>query len=162
VNNITRAICELDPDHQQWYQARAKLYLQQLRTLDGWIRQQFNILPPEQRILVTSHYAFNYFCQQYGFKNHAPVGWSTGNEMGAGMTPQRRKMVVDSIRSFNVKALFVESSVNPKLIRQIAKDANVVVGGELYSDSMGATGTAGETYLGMMRENVLTIIQALK
>jgi manganese/iron transport system substrate-binding protein len=162
VNNIVRAISELDPERQQWYQARAKLYLQQLRTLDAWTRQQFNVLAPEKRILVTSHDAFNYFCQQYGFKNRAPVGWSTGSEMGAGMTPKRRKLVVDSIRSFQVKALFVESSVNPKLIRQIAKDANVVVGGELYSDSMGAAGTAGETYIGMMRENVLTIIQALK
>jgi len=162
VNNITRAVSELDPKHHQWYQARAKLYLQQLRTLDAWIRQQFNVLPPQQRILVTSHDAFNYFCQQYGFKNRTPVGWSTGNEMGAGTTPQRRKLVVDSIRSYRVKAVFVETSVNPKLIRQIAKEANVQVGGQLYSDSMGSAGTAGETYIGMMRENVLTIIQALK
>lgn len=162
VNNITKAVIALDPEHTFGYQARAKLYLQQLRALDSWIRQQCNAVAMEKRILVTSHDAFNYFCQQYGFKNHAPVGWSTGSEMGAGMTPKRRQIVVDSIRSFNVNAVFVETSVNPKLIRQIARDANVSIGGELYSDSMGPAGSAGESYIGMMRENVLTIVWALK
>jgi manganese/iron transport system substrate-binding protein len=56
----------------------------------------------------------------------------------------------------------VETSVNPKMIRVIAEEAGVRIGGELYSDSMGAAGTGGETYLGMMRENVLTIVGALR
>jgi manganese/iron transport system substrate-binding protein len=70
--------------------------------------------------------------------------------------------VIESIRSFGVKAIFVETSVSPELIKQIANDAGVGIGGELYSDSMGAMGTAGETYIGMMRENVLTIVKAMK
>ena len=56
----------------------------------------------------------------------------------------------------------VETSVNPELIREIAREAGVKIGGKLHSDSMGAVGSAGETYVGMMRENVLTIVQALK
>ena len=92
----------------------------------------------------------------------APAGWSTGQEIGAGVTPARRKAAVDSIRDFGVKAIFVETSVNPKLIREIASEAGVQIGGELYSDSMGPTDTAGESYIGMMRENVLTIVQALR
>lgn len=162
VNNITRAICDLDPDHADQYRARAKLYLQQLRAVDGWIREQFSAIPVDKRILVTSHDAFNYFCGEYGFKSRSPVGWSTGSEMGGGMTPKRRKQVIESIQSFGVKTVFVETSVNPKLIREIAREAGVRVGGELYSDSMGAQGSAGETYIGMMRENVLTIVGALK
>lgn len=161
VNNILRAMIQLYPEGKGDFIARAKLYLQQLRVLDSWIREQFNAIPPPQRILVTSHDAFNYFAKEYGFKNTAPVGWSTGSELGAGMTPERRKLVIDSIRSFGVKAVFVETSVNPKLVREIAQEAGVQVGGTLYSDSMGAAGTAGETYIGMMRENVLTIINSL-
>jgi manganese/iron transport system substrate-binding protein len=161
VNNIVRAMIRLDPKGKYNYTARAKLYLQQLRVLDSWIREQFNIIPPKQRILVTSHDAFNYFAREYGFKNTAPVGWSTGSELGAGMTPERRKVVINSIRSFGVKAVFVETSVNPKLVREVAREAGVKVGGELYSDSMGEEGSAGETYIGMMRENVLTIIKGL-
>lgn len=162
VNNIVRAVSQLDPDGRESYEARASLYLGQLRELDGWIQKQVSQLPPNKRILVTSHDAFNYFCKAYGFQGRAPVGWSTGDEIGAGLTPQRRQQVVDSIRSFGVKAIFVETSVNPKLIREIASEAGVAIGGELYSDSMGEPGSAGETYIGMMRENVLTITQALK
>ena len=162
VNNIVRAVIQLDPAGKAEYVARAKLFLQQLRVLDAWTREQFNAIRPEQRILVTSHDAFNYFCREYGFKSRAPVGWSTGSEVGAGMTPKRRRLVTESIRSSGVKAVFVESSVNPKLIRGLARDAGVTIGGTLYSDSMGEAGSAGETYIGMMRENVLTIVRALR
>jgi manganese/iron transport system substrate-binding protein len=162
VNNITRAVIELDPDGEMEYAACAKLFLQQLRVLDAWIREQFNAVPAQRRILVTSHDAFNYFAREYGFRNEAPVGWSTGAEVGGGMTPARRKEVIESIQGFGVPAIFVETSVNPKLIREIAAEAGVSVGGELYSDSMGEAGTAGETYIGMMRENTLRIVTALR
>ena len=162
LKNIVQAVSKLDPDHATEYAARGQLYANQLRTLHLWITRQVNTIPSERRILVTSHDAFNYFCREYGFESAAPAGWSTGDEVGGGVTPQRRRQAVASIRKFGVKAIFVETSVNPKLIRQIAADAGVHVGGKLYSDSMGPAGSAGETYLGMMRENVLTIVQALK
>lgn len=158
IRNTLAALTKLEPEHAAAFEARAQLYLQQLRVLDGWIKEQVNQIPKEQRILVTSHDAFNYFAQEYGFKNEAPAGWSTEGEI----TPDARQRVVRSISGFNVKAIFVETSVNPKVIEDIAREAGVKKGGELYSDSMGAAGTAGETYIGMMRENVLTIVNALK
>lgn len=167
VNTIARAFIQTFPELAPRFQARAELYLQQLRGLDAWIRRQAARIPPPRRILVTSHDAFNYFCREYGFNPEqgymslAPVGWSTGGEVGAGMTPQRRKEVVDSIRNSGARAVFVETSVNPKVIREIARDAGVRIGGSLYSDSMGERGTTGESYLGMLRENVLTIVTAL-
>jgi manganese/iron transport system substrate-binding protein len=168
VNNILAALSRLDPAGKAQYRARAKLFLQQLRVLDAWIREQVNQIPPERRLLVTSHDAFNYFCREYKFNPRndflslAPVGWSTGSEVGAGMTPERRRMVVNSVRDFGAPAVFVETSVNPKLIREIAQEAGIKIGGELYSDSMGESGTAGETYIGMMRENVILIVEAMK
>jgi len=161
VNNILKAIVELDPDHADQYRVRAELYLNQLRVLDAWIDKQVSRLPAERRVLVTSHDAFNYYSARYGFKVRSPIGWSTGTEIGGGMTPQRRRLVVSSIREFDVPAVFFETSVNPKVIRQIAGEAGVAVGGELYSDAMGAPGTAGETYVGMMRENTIVITKAL-
>jgi len=162
VNNILRAMIELDPAGEEQYTARARLYLDELRALHLWTQREVAKIPPSKRILVTSHDAFQYFCAEHGFKSAAPVGWSTGEEIGAGLTPAKRKATVDSIRGFGVKSIFVETSVNPKLIREIASEAGVDVGGELYSDSMGPPGSAGETYLGMMRENVITIVHALK
>lgn len=168
VNNILKAFEQFDPPRKDEYRARAKLLLQQLRVLDAWIREQVSLIPPQQRILVTTHDAFNYFCHEYKFNpsnnylSIAPVGWSTGGEVGAGMTPERRRLVIESIRNSGAPAIFVETSVNPKLIREIARDTGVKIGGSLYSDSMGERGSAGETYVGMMRENVLLIVAALK
>ncbi|UUO04779.1 zinc ABC transporter substrate-binding protein [Blastopirellula sp. J2-11] len=162
VRNIRDAVSQYDPAHRDQYHARAQLYLDELRTLDGWVRKQMNAIPVEKRILVTSHDAFNYFCREYHFTAATPVGWSTGSEVGGGVTPERRRETVESIRSFGVRSIFVETSVSPVMIRQIADEAGVVVGGTLYSDSMGPPGSAGETYIGMMRENVLTIAAGLK
>jgi manganese/iron transport system substrate-binding protein len=78
------------------------------------------------------------------------------------MTPERRKSVLDSIKNSGAPAIFVETTISPKLIREIAAETGVEVGGELYSDSMGTAGTAGESYLGMMRENVILIVSALR
>nr|WP_320015670.1 zinc ABC transporter substrate-binding protein [uncultured Desulfobacter sp.] len=168
VNNITRGIIALDPGNKALYRARAKLFLQQLRVLDAWIKEQINAISPQQRILVTTHDAFNYFCREYrlneknDFLSIAPVGWSTGAEVGAGITPERRRKVIESIKASGAPAIFVETTINPKQIREIAKETGVKIGGELYSDSMGPKGSAGETYIGMMRENTLLIVNALK
>lgn len=167
VNNIVEAFERLDPKHASEYRARAKLYLQQLRVLDAWIGEQVSLIPARRRVLVTTHDAFNYFCREYRFNpgndylSIAPIGWSTGSEVGAGMTPKRHREVVESIRRSGAPAIFVETTINPKQIREIARQTGVRIGGVLYSDSMGAAGTAGESYIGMMRENVLRIVQAL-
>ena len=168
VNNIIKALANLDPANTALYQARGKLFLQQLRVLDAWIREQINQIPPRQRILVTTHDAFNYFCREFklnennDFLSIAPVGWSTGAEVGAGITPERRRKVIESIKESGAPAIFVETTINPKQIREIAKETGVKIGGYLYSDSMGPEGSAGETYIGMMRENTLLIVKALK
>lgn len=167
VSNITRALIALHPQHTKEYTARASLYLQQLRVLDAWIREQVQRIPIQRRVLVTTHDAFNYFCTEFGFNadnnflSIAPVGWSTGAEVGAGMTPERRRKVVASITASGAPAIFVETTINPKQIREIASETGVKIGGTLYSDSMGPEHSAGETYIGMMRENILTIVTAL-
>jgi len=167
VNNIVRALSDIDPAGAESYRSRAKLFLQQLRVLDAWAREEVAKIPPKRRVLVTTHDAFNYFCREYKFNadqdflSIAPVGWSTGSEVGAGMTPERRKTVMNSIRDAGAPAIFVETTISPKLIREIARETGVKIGGELYSDSMGDAGSAGETYIGMFRENILLIVQSL-
>jgi manganese/iron transport system substrate-binding protein len=162
VKKITAAVSSIDPEHKSEYEARARLYLDQLRVLHHWILGQLSEIPAEQRVLVTSHDAFNYFCREYGFTASTPAGWSTGDEIGGGVTEARREATIAAIRASGVRAIFVETSVNDKVIRTIAGEAGVKIGGRLYSDSMGEPGSAGETYLGMMRENVLTIVEGLR
>ena len=162
VRNIVKGVSQIDVEHRVEYEARGELYIAQLRTLHLWVQRELNQIPRSQRVLISHHDAFNYFCTLYGFAGASPGGWSTGDEIGAGITAERRQKVVDSIRSYNVKAIFVETTVNPKLVRQIAADAGVRIAGSLYADSMGRPGSAAESYLGMMRENVILIVNGLK
>lgn len=160
VQNIRDAVAELDPTHADEYAARADLFRLQLKSLDVWIKKQVSQIPANERLLVSHHDAFGYFCAAYGFKGISPKGWTTDELAGA--STRASQDIVDEVRRLGVKAIFVETSLNPELVTQIAKDAGVSIGGELYSDAMGADGTAGESYIGMMRENVLTIVEALK
>lgn len=160
VINIRNAISQIDPDHADEYKARSELYLLQLRGLDYWIKEQVNAIPKNRRILVTHHDAFGYFSAAYGFQAISPVGWTTGEL--AGVAVDQRQKIVEQIRELGVKSIFVETSVNRELLDGIARETGITIGGELYSDAMGAAGTAGETYIGMMRENVLTIVEHLK
>lgn len=160
LTNIRNAVTQIDPDHADEYKARAALYAIQLRALNHWISEQVNAIPKARRILVTHHDAFGYFSQAYGFQAISPVGWTTGELSGVAI--DQRQSIVQQIRELGVKSIFVETSVNRELLDGIAKETGIKIGGQLYSDAMGGAGSAGETYIGMMRENVLTIVQHLK
>lgn len=160
VRNILDAVCELDPENAHRFQQRAGLYMGELNALNNWIDSQVNQIPAEHRVLVTHHDAFGYFCNEYNFRALSPAGWTT-EEIG-GISLERRQQVVQSIRDIGVRSIFVETSLDDRMISDIARDAGVEIGGHLYSDAMGAAGSAGETYIGMMRENVITIVAALK
>ena len=160
ATNILNGVSKVDPDHADEFKARFDLYLIQLKAFNHWANEQVNAIPKARRILVTHHDAFGYFSQAYGFKAFSPVGWTTG-EFG-GISIEQRQGIVKQIRELGVKSIFVETSVNRETLDEIAKETGISIGGELYSDAMGATGTAGETYIGMMRENILTIVKHLK
>ncbi len=160
VKNIRDGLSEVDPDNADLFTARANLYRYQLKALKAWIATEVNKIPVQRRILVSHHDAFGYFCQAFKFEARSPQGWSTAELKG--VSPTKQKEIAQMIRDEGVKSIFVETTLNREMIVAIAKEAGVEIGGELYSDAMGPQGSAGETYIGMMRENVLTIVEALK
>ncbi len=161
VRAIRDAVVGIDPEHAAEYRARADAYVLQLGALHQWALRQVADIAPEQRILITNHDAFGYFCRDYGFRAVTPVGWSTKDEIGGGASIDRHDEVVRTVRSAGVRSIFVETSINPRMMQQLAEETGVVVGGTLFSDSMGAADSAGESYVGMMRENVLRIVSGL-
>ena len=160
VENIRDAVSEIDPANADLYDARAELYRLQLKSLNLWIGKQVNQIPAERRILISHHDAFGYFCAAYKFTALSPKGWTTSELIG--IQAGKREEIVKEIRQQGVKSVFIETSLNPEMVKEIAREAGVKIGGALYSDAMGAAGSAGETYIGMMRENVLTIVEGLK
>ena len=167
VAGVSNSLCAMDPDGIKIYEINAASYIQDLLALDRWVKDKVSEVPENHRVLITSHDAFNYLGRAYGFEVVAVQGISTVAEAGLGDITK----TVDFIKSHEVKSIFVETSVNKAMIMRIAEDAGVGIGGELFSDAMGAPGTmhsvGGETYdegtfEGMVKHNVNTIVSALK
>ena len=136
VPTIVKGLSEVDPGSAELYEKNGNALVARLGELHQWCKDTAAELPENQRILVTSHDAYNYFGRAYGFKVIGLQGVSTVSE--AALADMAN--LVDFIKKQNVKAIFVETSVNPAAIRRVAEDAGVKVGGELYSDAMGNPG----------------------
>ena len=161
VNNICDALVQADPIHGADYKSRAVAYDKQLEELDTYIAAKIDSIPKDRRTLVTSHGAFGYFGQRYGLDISSNALESVTTE-AADPSARQIAQVVDQIRASHVPVIFLENIQNPKLINQIAAEANVKVGPPLYTDALGLPGTAGDTYLKMMRYNADTLVKCLK
>lgn len=160
VVNIRDAMAIADRPNAATYRANAARYIQQLDALDKYIFQQIATLPRAQRKLVTTHDAFSYYVTRYGLTIVGTVIPSTSTEAQA--SAQHLAQLVAQIRSAHVKAIFLESSVNPRLEEQIGREAGVRVVYNLYGDTLGPAGSPGETYIKMMRSNTDLIVSSLR
>ena len=163
VATVVKGLSEFDPAGKAYFEQRGVEVSRQMDELHQWALKRAGELPPEKRILITSHDAFNYFGRAYGFKVVGLQGISTVTESSLA---DMAKMV-EFIRSNKVKAVFVESSVPPNTIKRISEDAGVRIGGELFSDAMGTPGQMENgydlgTYEGMIKHNLDTVVKALK
>ena len=157
VQNIRDALVELDPFNRKVYEFNANVYLQQIQELDREIFAQLDRVPEDRRVLITSHDAFRYYGRHYGIQVEAALGTSTDAEVQTDDVNRLTRI----IRRTGVPAIFVESTINPKLIRQIATDNGVIIGGNLFADSLADPDHPAGTYLGMLRYNTTTIVEAL-
>jgi manganese/zinc/iron transport system substrate-binding protein len=162
AETIRDELIAFDPDNEAAYTANAEAYLAKLDALEDELQEMVARVPEGQRILVTAHDAFNYFGKGYAFEVHAPQGISTEAEAGV----DDIRSTIDLVVEKNVPAIFVETSVPPDVVEAIVEGARargheISIGGELFSDAMGAAGTPEGTYIGMIRHNVETITAAL-
>ena len=159
TEGIRDALIDLDPEAEATYRANAEQLMAELAQLDDWIEAQTATIPPEQRLLVTTHDAFQYYTTAYGLEMLGTlVGISTEEQPSA----QTVQQLVEAIRSAGVPAIFAETTINPQLIRTVAEEADVTLAPtELYSDSLGAPGSGGETYVDMMVSNTESIVESL-
>ena len=158
IDNIRDALVQLDPKNKQAYIDNHASYRAKLEELDKYIINRIQEIPKENRVIITTHDAFAYYGKRYGLRMEALMGISTESDA----TSQDMVRVSKAIKEFNVPALFVESTINPKVVEQIAKDNNVSIGGELFTDSIGGPESEGNSYYDMMKHNTDTIVEALK
>ena len=153
---VRDAFVHLDGQHIADYQASATAYLAALRELDSWVKRKVAELPRNQRTLVTSHDAFQYFAKDYGFQIDSIEGLTTDQEPSVGHVTA----IIAEIKKQGVKAIFLENTLNPKVSVEITRESGARIGGSLYADGLGPGD--GETYAGMFQHNVTTIVDALK
>ena len=160
VDDIAARLSTLDPNSADLYRTNARAYSQELSDLHSWIEVQVSTVPPDRRMLVTSHDSFQYFACAYGLEIVGAVfsGGSTEREP----SPQEIAELIDGIRSAGAPAVFTESSVSDALTQRIAVEAGARVVTELYTGSLGEPGGRAGTYLDFMRYNVATIVGSLK
>ncbi len=163
VDEIGQQLASKDPTNAEFYLRTTQSYLDTLEALHVWVADRLATIPEKQRVLVTAHDAFEYFGQAYHTEVEGLQGISTVSEAGLYDVTK----MVDMLVKRDIKAVFVESSVPRKAINAVvdgcrSKGHEVTIGGVLFSDAMGKHGTAEGTYVGMVRQNVTTIVEALE
>lgn len=157
AETIRAALVAAAPARTAEINERAAAYQERLIALDQDTRSRIAALPESRRRVITSHDAFGYFAAAYGVRFIAPRGWTTGSEPSAETVAR----IVRQARQTQASALLVENISDPRMIERIAREAQVKVGGELYSDALSPPGTAADTYLRMFEHNVRTLLDAM-
>ena len=156
------AIVKLDPQNAHFYEVNASEYFERLAALDIRAREAINTIPPTNRVLVTAHDAFGYFGRAYGLEVLAVQGISTESEPGI----KKIEWLVNTLVARKIGAVFVETTVSNRNLRALIEGAAaqnhiVQIGGSIFSDAMGASGSSTGTYIGMFNHNVTAIVSAL-
>jgi len=159
AENIRDGLTAADPEGKMIYAQNTQNYITQLKELDQWIRAQVSQIPPAKRLLVTNHESFGYFADRYGFTIIGTVIPSTSSE--ASPSAKQMAALIDRIKQYSVKAIFLETGANPQLAEQIAQETGAQVITDMYTHSITAASGEAPTYIEMMKHNV-SLLAALK
>ena len=159
---MTDTLIAHDPGSESIYIANAEALISEINALDAYCERVLETVPANERVLVTAHDAFNYFGRRYNYEVVGIQGISTESEAGV----RDIERIVSLLVEKQIKAVFVETTVSERNIRALiagaeARGHEVVIGGNLFSDAMGAANTYEGTYTGMIDHNVTTITRAL-
>jgi ABC-type Zn uptake system ZnuABC Zn-binding protein ZnuA len=157
VRAIRDALAAAVPARRAIFQRNAATYLRKLQALDAGIRACIDAIPPARRTLVTSHDAFGYFAQRYRVRVVGAIvpSQTTEAQASAGDVAQLARQV----RREHVRAIFLESSVNSKLGKAVARQTGAIGNLTLYGDTLGPPGSPGATYIGMEVANAAAMVR---
>lgn len=163
VRYIQAAIMQLDEINRDIYKKNGDKYIEQLEQLHQYIQGRVAEISPVKRILITAHDAFGYFGDAYDFEVVGLQGLSTDSDISTRDIQQ----LADYIVHKKIPTIFVESSIPQRSLRAVqqavqAQGWHVAIGDELYSDALGDEESGADSYIGMVKHNIDTIVDALK
>lgn len=157
VENIRKALTDLDPDGAAFYRRRADDYAARLQTVGRSVRKALTALPREHRALVTCEGAFSYLARDFDLDE--AFLWPVNAEQEG--TPKQIAATVGFVRERQVPGIFCESTVNHKAQEQVARESGSRLAGTLYVDSLSRAGGPVPTYLDLLRRDAETIVAGL-
>jgi len=158
VELVRDKLIALDPDNKEFYSKRAELYLARLEQLDKSIQEAVNTVPPENRKLLTYHDSWAYFARRYGMTVIGAIQPSSFSEP----SPREVARIIDQLKAEKVPAIFGSEVFLSKVLEQIGREAKVQYVYTLRDDDLpGPIDSLEHTYLGMMIEDIKTMVKAL-
>jgi zinc/manganese transport system substrate-binding protein len=136
---------------------RAAEYDARLAALDAWVAGEVARVPPERRVVVTSHDAFGYFAARYGVRVLAPQGIAPNAQPSAAQVAA----LIRQIRAERVSAVFIEGRGSQAVMERLARDAGISLRGRLYADTLSPPDGPAPTYEAMMRHNLALLVPAM-
>lgn len=157
MENIKNAFVEADPKNQDYYEKNFETYAAEFIKLDQEYREE--IAKTSGKDLITAHEAFGYLCKAYGLNQVGIEGLMPDSEPD----PSRMDEVIQFAKKHNVKTIFFEELVSPKVAKTIANEIGAKT--EVLNPLEGLSDeelAAGADYFSVMRENLKKLDDALK
>lgn len=156
MENIKNALVEADPDNKDYYEQNYETYAEKFDQLDQEYKD--GLSDTKSKDLITSHEAFGYLCQEYGLNQVGVEGLSPDSEPDA----SRMDEIIKFAKENNVKTIFFEELVSPKVSETIADEIGAKTAvlnpiESLTDDEI----SAGEDYFSVMETNLKTLEDAL-
>ena len=158
VENIRKALGNLDRANAATYDANAKAYSQKIRSIDEKLNQAISTIPSDKRYIVSCEGAFSYIARDYDLKE--VYIWAVNAEQQA--TPKQVEKVINTVKANQIPAVFCESTVNNEAQLQVAKETGAKFAGVFYVDSLSPADGPASTYLKLLEYNVNTLIEGLQ
>ncbi|MEK2687862.1 metal ABC transporter substrate-binding protein [Bdellovibrio sp. GT3] len=158
VENIRKALTQIDPQNAKVYEANATVYSEKIKKLRDEMKLSLSSIPEEKRYLVTSEGAFSYLARDLGMKEL--YLWPINADQQG--TPQQVRKVIDAVKAKKIPVVFSESTISDRPAKQVALETGAKYGGVLYVDSLSEASGPVPTYLDLLKVTTQTIANGFK
>ncbi len=158
VENIRKALVDLTPEHSLYFNEQARVYSDKIKALDTKLNESMKAVPESQKYLVTCEGAFSYLTKDYHMKEL--YLWAINDESQG--SPQQIAHVVNEVKRNNIPVVFCESTIEPRIQKEVVQESGARMGGLLYVDSLSDANGPAPTYLKLLEHTVGTIISGLR
>jgi len=153
VKNVADALARSDPENAAGYRARAAAYIKDLQDVEAWAKAEMAAVPAAKRRVISSHDSLGYLAKAFGITMISIYGWTNKSEPSAAEVSR----LIQQIEQEHVRALFLDSITDPRIMQRVAKETGAVIGGTIYGDALSPPGGEADTYIGMLRHDITTL-----